>query len=132
MSVTETVTYEPDNNATLSAEAIKATNHERITGGSNNKAISGNSAILSQLHLIPSSIKPQQRTRFTQEAKITALCGGWKKIREKVEEATIERFAENAKRGREGFEAVLETSRRVFGEEKERERIAAQGGSAGR
>ena len=59
------------------------------------------------------------------------MCGGWKKIREKVEEATIERFAENAKRGREGFEAVLETSRRVFGEEREKERLAAQGGWGG-
>ena len=130
MSVTETVTYEPDKTATLSAEATQATNHERI----GRDGSSTSSAMLSQLHLIPSSVKPQQRTRFTQEAKITALCGGWKKIREKVEEATIERFAENAKRGREGFEAVLETSRRVFGEEKERERIAAAqgGGGAGR
>jgi len=64
----------------------------------------------------------QEKTRFKQEAKITALCGGWQKIRTKIEEASVERFGENARRGREGFEAVLEMSRRVFGEEKERER----------
>ena len=59
-----------------------------------------------------------ERTKFAQEAKITALCGGWQKIRSKIEEASVERFGENAKKGREGFERVLEMSRRVFGEEK--------------
>ena len=63
-----------------------------------------------------------ERTKFMQDAKITALCGGWQKMRTKIEEATVERFQENARRGREGFEAVLEMSRRVFGEEKERQR----------
>ena len=61
-----------------------------------------------------------ERTRFAQEAKITALCGGWQKIRSKIEEASVERFGENAKKGREGFERVLEMSRRVFGEEQQR------------
>ena len=63
-----------------------------------------------------------ERTKFEQEARITALCGGWQKLRSKIEEASVERFRENARRGREGFEAVLEMSRRVFGEERERER----------
>lgn len=63
-----------------------------------------------------------ERTKFEQEARITALAGGWKKIKAKIEEASVEAFKENAKRGREGFEMVLETSRRVFGEEKEREK----------
>ena len=63
-----------------------------------------------------------ERTMFQQEARITALCGGWQKIKSKIEEATAERFGENARRGREGFEHVLEMSRRVFGEEKERVR----------
>lgn len=65
-----------------------------------------------------------ERTRFEQEARITALCGGWQKVKTKIEEASVERFKENARRGREGFEAVLEMSRRVFGEERERERKA--------
>ncbi|KAL9102778.1 MAG: hypothetical protein Q9163_002096 [Psora crenata] len=62
-----------------------------------------------------------QRTKFEQEARIVALCGGWQRMKVKIEEASLERFRENAKRGREGFEAVLEMSRRVFGEERERE-----------
>lgn len=62
----------------------------------------------------------QERTRFSQEARITALCGGWRKIREKIEEVSVERFGDNARKGREGFEAVLEMSRRVWGEERER------------
>lgn len=62
------------------------------------------------------------RTQFLQEAKITALCGGWQKVKNAVEDATISRFSENAKKGKEGFEAVLEMSRRVFSEEKQKER----------
>ena len=41
-------------------------------------------------------------------------------MKAKIEDASVERFGQNAKLGREGFEAVLEMSRRVFGEEKER------------
>ncbi|KAL1983554.1 hypothetical protein VTN96DRAFT_10214 [Rasamsonia emersonii] len=69
----------------------------------------------------PSPSMPDTKTDFKQEALITALCSGWQKIKNKVEEASVERFSQNAKRGREGFEAVLEMSRRVFGEQKERE-----------
>lgn len=57
-------------------------------------------------------------TRFVQDAKITALCGGWQKVKNAVEEATVCRFSENARKGKEGFEAVLEMSRKVFSEEK--------------
>jgi hypothetical protein len=64
---------------------------------------------------------PTMKTEFQQEALITALCSGWQKIKNKVEEASVERFSQNAKRGREGFEAVLEMSRRVFGEQREHE-----------
>ena len=69
-----------------------------------------------------SSTEPgHDRTKFSQEARITALCGGWQRAKSKIEEATLERFRDNARKGREGFEAVLEMSRRVFGEEKEKE-----------
>lgn len=40
-----------------------------------------------------------------------------------IEEASVERFGQNAKKGREGFEAVLEMSRRVFGDQKEEQRV---------
>ena len=70
-----------------------------------------------------SSHDPKAQTELRQEAKIVALCGGWQKIRTKIEEASIERFRENAARGREGFEMVLEMSRRVFGEERDKLRL---------
>jgi len=60
-----------------------------------------------------------ERTKFEQEARITALCGGWQRMKAKIEEATVDRFRENARRGREGFEAVLAMSRRAFSEERE-------------
>lgn len=65
----------------------------------------------------------ETRTQFVQEAQITALCGGWQKVKNAVEDASITAFRENAKKGREGFEAVLEMSRRVFREERERETV---------
>lgn len=63
------------------------------------------------------------KTQFKQEAQIVALCGGWQKVKNAVEEATVTRFGENAQKGRQGFEAVLEMSRRVFGEEKQKEQM---------
>ena len=69
----------------------------------------------------PSKHDLAKKTEFVQDAKITALCGGWQKIKNKVEQASVERFAQNAAKGREGFEMVLEMSRRVFGEERERQ-----------
>jgi len=63
------------------------------------------------------------KTEFVQKAQIIAFCGGWQKIRNKIEESCVERFRENAAKGREGFEMVLEMSRQVFGEEKERLRL---------
>lgn len=74
----------------------------------------------------PAASQSDSRTEFHQEAKITALCGGWQKIKNKIEETSIERFSQNATRGREGFEAVLEMSRRVFGEQREREQQQLQ------
>ena len=74
----------------------------------------------------PSVFNPASITDFSQEAKITALCGGWQKIKNKVEEASVERFSQNAIRGREGFEAVLEMSRRVFSEQRELNREKLQ------
>lgn len=71
----------------------------------------------------PSGENPSAKTEFKQEARIVALCGGWQKIKSKIEEASVERFRENAAKGREGFEAVLEMSRRVFSEEREKQRM---------
>jgi len=69
--------------------------------------------------------KSAHQTQFLQEAKITAVCGGWQKIKNAVEEATVTRFKENAQKGKEGFEAVLEMSRRAFGEERQKQMTKA-------
>lgn len=61
------------------------------------------------------------QTAFDQEARITALCGGWQRIRNKIEDFSVCRFKDNAVKGKEGFEAVLAMSRKVFAEERARE-----------
>lgn len=74
------------------------------------------------------SPKNPSSTTFEQSARIIALCGGWQKIRNKIEEFTVERFGQNAAKGREGFERVLRISREVFAEQREqanREKLAA-------
>jgi hypothetical protein len=63
-----------------------------------------------------------QKTQFNQEAKITALCGGWQRIKNTIEDTLVARFGENAEKGKEGFECVLAMSRRVFAEEREKEK----------
>lgn len=67
----------------------------------------------------PSSSAPDAKTLMHQEAKITALCGGWQKIKNSIEQFTVERFQQNAAKGKEGFEMVLEMSRKVFAEQRE-------------
>jgi hypothetical protein len=61
-------------------------------------------------------------TQFSQKAKITALCGGWQRIKNNIEDLAVKTFRENAVKGMHGFEAVLAMSRRAFAEEKEKER----------
>ncbi|EFZ01876.1 hypothetical protein MHUMG1_09118 [Metarhizium humberi] len=62
------------------------------------------------------------QTQFQQSARVTALCGGWQRIKNSIEDTLVTRFKENAVKGREGFERVLEMSRIVFAEEKARQR----------
>ncbi|KAM7223319.1 protein UPS2, mitochondrial [Rhypophila decipiens] len=65
----------------------------------------------------------EHQTQFTQDAKITALCGGWQRIKNSIEDTLVKRFRENAIKGKEGFESVLAMSRAVFAEEREREKM---------
>lgn len=51
---------------------------------------------------------PHSRTLFEQEAEITAF-SSWKGICNKIEEWSVERFGQNAKIGKRGFESVLQT-----------------------
>lgn len=55
-----------------------------------------------------------------------ALCGGWQKIKNTIEDFTVERFRQNAAKGREGFERVLAISREVFAEQREQRRREQQ------
>jgi len=71
----------------------------------------------------PSASAPYARTEFEQDAKITALCGGWQKVKNSIEQATVDRFSQNATRGREGFEMVLAMSRKVFAQEREQRQL---------
>ena len=70
--------------------------------------------------------KSSGRTSFDQHARIIALCGGWQKIKNTIEDFTVERFKQNAVKGREGFERVLAISREVFAEQRERRRREQQ------
>ncbi|KAI5309058.1 hypothetical protein KEM55_004191 [Ascosphaera atra] len=69
----------------------------------------------------PSPQLPSTKTLFNQKAEITALAGGWHKLKNKVEELSVDVFSQNAKKGREGFEAVLKMSRRAFAEQRQKE-----------
>ena len=71
------------------------------------------------------SVNGDGKTAFEQSAKIIALCGGWQKIRNSIEDFSCERFKVNAAKGREGFERVLAVSREVFREQREKERMVA-------
>jgi hypothetical protein len=66
------------------------------------------------------------KTKFEQGAKIIALCGGWQKIKNTIEEFSVERFGQNAAKGREGFERVLAISREVFAEQREQKQKEKQ------
>jgi hypothetical protein len=61
---------------------------------------------------------PTTKTLFTQDAQITAY-GAFSRLCNTIEEWSVERFGQNAQRGRMGFEAVLEMSQKVFGAVKE-------------
>lgn len=72
----------------------------------------------------PAPNSASKKTIFEQQAKIIALCGGWQKIKNTIEEFTVERFGQNAAKGREGFEKVLAISREVFAEERRKQQEA--------
>jgi hypothetical protein len=63
-------------------------------------------------------------TIFDQTAKVIAMCGGWQKIKNSIEEVTVDRFSKNAAKGREGFERVLAISREVFAEQRRQQKAA--------
>ncbi|KAI9798282.1 MAG: hypothetical protein M1833_004854 [Piccolia ochrophora] len=93
-----------------------------VTMHSTNLTLSNTISCRETVTYSPHPAHPDTKTHFKQDAQITALCGGWQKVKNSIEDFSIDRFTQNAQRGREGFEAVLDMSRRVFGEQRERER----------
>jgi len=61
----------------------------------------------------PDPSSPETRTRFQQDAQITAY-GAFSRICGAIEDWSVERFGQNARKGRVGFEAVLEMSSKAF------------------
>jgi len=106
---------------------------QRLTMCSHNMTLSELLTVRETVQYKPHPTNPESKTTFMQRAEITALCGGWQKIKNKIEAATVDRFAQNAAKGREGFEMVLEKAREVFREERERleaEQAVREGASA--
>lgn len=66
----------------------------------------------------PHPESPREKTLFTQDAQITAY-GAFSRLCNAVEDWSVERFGQNAQRGRLGFEAVLEMSTKAFREMKD-------------
>ncbi|PWW75318.1 MSF1-domain-containing protein [Tuber magnatum] len=61
----------------------------------------------------PDPSNPKTKTSFQQDAQITAY-GAFSRICGAVEDWSVERFGQNARKGRVGFEAVLEMSSKAF------------------
>jgi hypothetical protein len=103
---------------------------KRVTMCSQNMTWSELLSVQETVMYTPSQHAPGGKTTFEQQAKIVALCGGWQKIKNTIEEVTVERFRQNAAKGREGFERVLAISREVFAEQREQRRREQWGGIA--
>ncbi|RPB28526.1 MSF1-domain-containing protein [Terfezia boudieri ATCC MYA-4762] len=67
---------------------------------------------------VPDPECPAKRTLFKQDAKITAY-GAFTRLRNAIEDFSVDRFHQNAIKGREGFEAVLQMSQKAFKELRE-------------
>ncbi|KAH0613236.1 uncharacterized protein H6S33_009616 [Morchella sextelata] len=63
----------------------------------------------------PDPIAPESKTLFRQDAQITAY-GAFSRLCGAIEDWSVERFGQNAMKGRLGFEAVLEMSAKAFRE----------------
>ncbi|RKP30375.1 hypothetical protein METBISCDRAFT_16431 [Metschnikowia bicuspidata] len=82
-----------------------------------NKTLVMKSSNLTMSHLLlvneivkytPDVNLPTNRTKFEQEAAITAFLS-WSSICNRIEDWSVERFGQNAKIGKKGFELVLNT-----------------------
>jgi len=79
-----------------------------------NLSLSEYMTVVERISYVPSIAFPKTRTQFRQVAEIKARAALWKSLGEKMENISLDRFKENAIKGKEGFEGVL---RRLFGAE---------------
>ncbi|KAK4896531.1 Phospholipid metabolism protein [Elasticomyces elasticus] len=99
---------------------------KRVTMCSQNLTWAELLQVQEKVQYTPSS-NAENHTTFEQSAKIIALCGGWQKIKNSIEDISLERFRQNAVKGREGFERVLEISREVFAKQREEAKLQREG-----
>ncbi|KAK3618869.1 Phospholipid metabolism protein [Elasticomyces elasticus] len=102
---------------------------KRVTMCSQNLTWAELLQVQEKVQYTPSS-NAENHTTFEQSAKIIALCGGWQKIKNSIEDISLERFRQNAVKGREGFERVLEISREVFAKQREEAKLQREGAVA--
>jgi hypothetical protein len=98
---------------------------KKVTMCSQNMTLSDLLTVREKVVYRPDPREERGRTVFEQEARIVSLYGGWQKIKSAIEEISVERFKENARKGREGFERVLAISREVFAEERRKRQLTA-------
>lgn len=79
-----------------------------------NLSLSEYMTVIERIQYTPSTAFPKTRTQFRQTAEIQARGALWKSIGDKLEVLSIERFKQNAMKGKEGFDGVL---RKLFGED---------------
>jgi len=74
--------------------------------------------VVEKITYVPSIAFPKTRTTFRQSAEIQARPKLWKSVGDKIELLSLDRFKQNAIRGKEGFEGVLS---KLFGDDSKQE-----------
>ncbi|KZP00665.1 MSF1-domain-containing protein [Calocera viscosa TUFC12733] len=83
-----------------------------------NLSLSDYLTVVEKITYVPSIAFPKTRTTFRQTAEIQARPKLWTSVGAKIELMSLDRFKQNAIRGKEGFEGVL---RKLFGEDNTQE-----------
>ncbi|KAF8474965.1 PRELI-like family-domain-containing protein [Kalaharituber pfeilii] len=87
--------------------------NKSVTMKSTNLTLNNLLSVQETVTYTPAPENPATKTLFKQDAQITAY-GAFSRICNAIEEFSVERFGQNAKKGREGFEAVLQMSQKAF------------------
>jgi hypothetical protein len=80
---------------------------KRTTITSSNMTMSQYVTCLERIQYTPEPSRPAEKTLFTQTAEIQTRMAIWKSVGNKLEAWSCERFGDNARLGRIGFESVL-------------------------